>query len=96
MTSPPAGDGEALLRRRKQLKFRSWHRGTKELDLLFGPFADACLDEFDGALLEQYAELLVQPDPDVYDWIMGRLEPPAPARSEALARIVAFHRRGPR
>ncbi|MYG51244.1 MAG: succinate dehydrogenase assembly factor 2, partial [Rhodospirillaceae bacterium] len=23
---------------RRRLNFRSWHRGTKELDLLFGPF----------------------------------------------------------
>ena len=26
--------------RRKRLLFRSWHRGTREADLLLGPFAE--------------------------------------------------------
>lgn len=26
---------------RKKLMFRSWHRGTREMDLLLGRFADA-------------------------------------------------------
>src|SRR3712207_8053315 len=29
--------------RRRRLHFRSWHRGTKEADLLVGSFADAYL-----------------------------------------------------
>jgi antitoxin CptB len=27
--------------RRKRLLFRCWHRGTQEIDLIFGSFADA-------------------------------------------------------
>jgi antitoxin CptB len=81
-----------LERRRKRSKFRSWHRGSKEMDLLLGPFADACLDAFDAALLAQYEALLEQPEPDVYDWVMGRASPPAAARSAALDRLIAFHR----
>ena len=87
MTSPQAG-ADDLVRRRKRLKFRSWHRGTKEMDLLLGPFADACLDGFDASLLGQYEALLEQPEPDLYEWILGRAAPPADARSSVLDRLI--------
>jgi len=31
---------ESIEIRRKRLKFRSWHRGIKEADILLGSFAD--------------------------------------------------------
>jgi antitoxin CptB len=78
-----------LVRRRKRLRFRSWHRGTKEMDLLLGPFADACLDGLDAAALAEYEALLEQPEPDLYEWILGRAAPPASARSSILDRLIA-------
>lgn len=87
MSAPDGAD--ELVRRRKRLKFRSWHRGTKELDLLLGPFADACLDAFDATLLAEYEALLEQPEPDLYDWIMGRATPPPSVRSSVLDRLIA-------
>jgi antitoxin CptB len=80
-----------LVRRRKRLKYRSWHRGTKEMDLLLGPFADACLDEFDAGLLAAYEALLEESEPDLYEWILGRATPPAAARSAVLERLIAYH-----
>jgi len=80
-----------LVRCRKRLKYRSWHRGTKEMDLLLGPFADACLDGFDAAQLAQYEALLEEPEPDVYEWILGRAIPPAAARSAVLDRLIAYY-----
>ena len=91
----PGGEDE-LIRRRKRLKYRSWHRGTKEMDLLLGTFADACLDGFDGRMLGEFEALLEQPEPDVYEWILGRTEPPAAVRSAVLDRIIAFHARNAR
>ncbi|MGI4764330.1 MAG: succinate dehydrogenase assembly factor 2, partial [Janthinobacterium lividum] len=38
MTMP---DEDAV--RRRKIKFRAWHRGTKEMDLIMGRFADANL-----------------------------------------------------
>ena len=77
---------------RRRLNFRSWHRGTKELDLLFGPFANARLADYDEAALAQYEDLLMAPDPDVYGWIVG-LEPPDPAYDTPVLRdVIAFHR----
>ncbi len=77
---------------RRRLTFRSWHRGTKELDLLFGPFADARLADYDAPALAQYEDLLMAPDPDVYRWIVG-LEPPDPAYdTPVLCDVIAFQR----
>jgi len=63
--------------RRKRLRFRSWHRGTKEADLILGRFADTYLDTFDEEQLDVYEWLLDQSDPEIYDWITGRTPVPA-------------------
>jgi antitoxin CptB len=91
VTAPATASGgeDDLVRRRKRLKYRSWHRGTKEMDLLLGPFADACLDGFDAPLLRAYEALLEHPEPDLYEWILGRAPPPADVRSPVLDRLIA-------
>lgn len=66
----------SLDHRRKRLKFRSWHRGIKEMDLILGHFADSALDEMDAATLDQYETLIEAPDVQLYDWITGRSAPP--------------------
>src|ERR1700676_471039 len=55
--------------RRKRLLFRSWHRGTREADLILGSFAEQHLVAFDEAQLDRYEALLDQPDPDIFDWL---------------------------
>ena len=44
--------------RRKRLLFRSWHRGTREADLILGSFAEANLAGFDENRLDEYESLL--------------------------------------
>ncbi len=63
--------------RRKRLRFRSWHRGTRELELMLGRFADAHLGDLAHDQLDGYETLLANPDPDIYQWLSG--EKPAPA-----------------
>ena len=76
---------------RKKLIFRSWHRGTREIDLLLGRFADAHLPGFDAGELQQYEELLVNSDPDLYNWMTGKEEPPANVQCDVLQKLIAFH-----
>ena len=45
---------ESLEVRRKRLRFRSWHRGMKEADLLLGGFADGHLGAMDQAELDLF------------------------------------------
>ncbi|MGH6719393.1 MAG: succinate dehydrogenase assembly factor 2 [Alphaproteobacteria bacterium] len=84
----PANDGEAAETLRRRLRFRSHHRGCRELDVLLGGFADRHLAGMDGDLLAQYAALLEVEDPVMLDWIMGRVAPPRDNR--ALAMVLAF------
>jgi antitoxin CptB len=60
----------------RRLLFRSWHRGTQENDLIFGPFAETYLASLDSAQLDRFEALLDCPDTDVFDWVMGRVPPP--------------------
>lgn len=63
--------------RRKRLIFRSWHRGTKEMDLILGTFADTHVPLFTEEELLSYERILECNDPDLYDWISGKTAPPA-------------------
>ena len=76
---------------RKKLIFRSWHRGTREIDLLLGRFADAHLPGFDAGELQQYEDLLINSDPDLYNWMTGKEAPPANVNSDVLQKLIAFH-----
>lgn len=76
---------------RKRLKFRSWHRGTREMDLLLGRFADTHLDSFDARHLAAYAALLEQSDPDIYDWVCGRGSAPRGDFTSVLSALTRFH-----
>ena len=67
---------DPLETRRKRLRFRAWHRGTKEADLLLGPFADANLDALDADGLTRFEALLARSDPEIMDWMTGAAEPP--------------------
>lgn len=69
---------------RKRLTFRAWHRGTREMDLLIGSFADKYINSFDRADLAIFEEVLINNDPDVYDWIIGRQKAPEELKSRVL------------
>ena len=84
---------DSLVIDRKRLKFRSWHRGTREMDLLLGRFADQRLDAFDQAALQAYAALLEQPDPDIYDWVSGRGQCQDGELRPIIAALAEFHSR---
>jgi antitoxin CptB len=75
---------------RDRLRFRSWHRGTREMDLLLGRFADAHLPAFSPAQLAQYEAILEIGDPDLYNWIAGRVPVPVECDGEVM-RILLKH-----
>jgi antitoxin CptB len=76
---------------RKRLKFRSWHRGTREMDLLLGRFADQRIDAFDAEAIRVYAALLEESDPDIYNWVTGREECPSGVLRPLIAALAEFH-----
>jgi antitoxin CptB len=76
--------------RRSKLKYRAWHRGFREADLILGPFADAHLESLDETQLDQLETLLGQPDHDLYGWIVGQSEAPEAFDLPVLGLIRAF------
>jgi antitoxin CptB len=76
--------------RRKRLSFRSWHRGTRESDLILGRFADAYLTGFDEAQLDRYEALLDCPDADIFDWVTGRACPPLEHDHDVTRLLLAY------
>jgi antitoxin CptB len=62
----------------KRLRFRAWHRGTKEADLLIGGFFDRYSAGWNEAERHLFEELLEEQDVDIMAWAMGTQ--PVPAR----------------
>ena len=57
--------------RRKRLLFRCWHRGTREMDLILGRFADATIGELSDQEIGELEHLIEVPDPDLYAALTG-------------------------
>ncbi len=76
--------------RRKRLLYRSWHRGSREADLVLGPFAETYLALFDGPQLERYETLLECADADLLDWLCGKSSPPDPYDHDVTRLLLAF------
>lgn len=68
---------ETVENRAKRLRYRSWRRGTKELDLLLGPYADARFDGSSDQGMDTYEALLELPEPLIYSLLTGTEEPDA-------------------
>ena len=66
--------------RLKRLRFRAWHRGTKEADLMVGGFFDACSARWSDADIAWFEAFLEEQDVDIMAWAMG--VQPVPARWE--------------
>ena len=76
--------------RLKRLRIRCWRRGTKEMDLILGAFADRGAAELDDAGLDALEALLDENDNDLYTWVAGTV--PAPEHhGSTIARLRQFH-----
>jgi antitoxin CptB len=88
--APQTTAGEDIGMRRRRLRFRAWHRGTRELDLILGPFADANAGGLMEPMLGRLEALLEREDTDLLKWLMGQEAPPADADRELLDQLIAF------
>lgn len=80
-------ENETTENKRKRLIFRSEHRGMKEMDLIMGTFARKHVPDFSEDELTQYDELLKENDPNLYNWITGKEEPPANVASDLFEKL---------
>ena len=77
--------------RLKRMSMRSWRRGTKEMDLILGPWSDAHLARLPADDLALYDQLLNENDQDLMSFLLGQREPPEHLGGMIL-RIGAFAR----
>ncbi len=60
--------------RRKRLKFRAWHRGTREADYMIGCFFDRHGENWGEPELDWFEAMIDEDDVDIMAWAL-RTEP---------------------
>lgn len=66
---------EDIAIRRRRVRYRAWHRGTQEMDMILGHFVDAHIEAYDHPALDRLERLMEEADTDLLMWVMGQ-EPP--------------------
>ena len=62
--------------RLKRLRFRAWHRGTREADYMIGCYFDCFHTEWGEAELHWFETLIEEEDVDILGWALGTLSIP--------------------
>jgi antitoxin CptB len=88
---PHAADKDNLSIKKKRISFRCWHRGTREMDLLLGRFADAEVEKMSEKELDLFEDFLNNSDPDIYNWVSGQEPFPASEENELTKRLIIFY-----
>ncbi|WP_027665865.1 FAD assembly factor SdhE [Rhizobium leguminosarum] len=76
--------------RRRRILFRCWHRGIREMDLVFGQFAEAEVARLSEAELDEFETIMAEEDNDLVRWIMGTWPVPERFKTPMFARIAAY------
>lgn len=71
--------------RLKRIRFRAWHRGTREADYMIGGFFDRYSREWGEAELVWFEALIEEDDVDIMAWALGTLEVPEAYRGAMMA-----------
>ena len=74
-------DHEARLRR---LRYRAWHRGTQEADLLIGGFFDRHSGAWSDEQISWFESLLEEQDVDIMAWAIGTQPVPERFRGDLM------------
>jgi len=82
-----SGSTQLSARERDRIRWRC-RRGMLELDLVLTSFLDSQLDNLDDAQLDAFNAILMRPDPELLDLVMGRSEGRNPSECAVLALIV--------
>ena len=76
--------------RRKRLRFRANHRGTKELDIYVGGFADSSLADLNAGQLDKFEAILESDEVSIFHWISGREAVPSEHDHDIMALFLAY------
>lgn len=90
--SDAAADLDAAQARRKKLRLRCWRRGTKEMDLILGPYANARIDEMTEEELREFEAFIAREDTELYPLLIRPQGQRDDQADRVLTSIRAFHR----
>ena len=77
--------------RRRQILFRAWHRGMREMDLIMGRFADAHIGTLPDEEVAEFERLIEVTDRDLLGWITGEIPTPENYDTPLFRRLKGFH-----
>lgn len=78
------------LNRRKQIIYRSNHRGIKEMDIILGRYADQYVMAMTAEELEAYVTIMDEMDRDLLSWFTGEVQCPDHINRAMFEKILAF------
>jgi len=76
--------------RRRRILFRAWHRGLREMDLVFGQFTDAEIGTLPDSDLDELETIMAEEDNDLIKWIIGERPVPDHFRTPLFERIASY------
>lgn len=84
MTDLPPDNASRLAR----LKFRAWHRGTREADYLIGCFFDRFHHDWSGDEIDLFERIIEEEDVDIMGWALGTIPVPDEYRGPMIERMM--------
>ena len=76
--------------RRRRILYRCWHRGIREMDLVFGSFAEAEIGTLSDAELDEFEAIMGEDDHDLHAWITGARPLPNHLQTPLYERVAAY------
>ena len=71
-----------------RIKFRAWHRGTREADYMIGCFFDRFHHTWSEADLDLFEKIIEEEDVDIMAWALGTQTIPEEYRGPMLERMM--------
>jgi len=76
--------------RLKRLRFRAWHRGVREADMLVGGYFDRWHGAWDEAETAWFEAFLEEQDVDILAWAIGTAAVPERWHGQMMTRLQAL------
>lgn len=70
-----------------RLKFRAWHRGTREADYMIGCFFDRFHEEWSEEEVHWFEDLVEEDDVDIMAWALGTQSVPERFQGAMMERM---------
>jgi len=88
MSSP--NPGPELPPRIARIRFRAWHRGTREADYMIGCYFDRFHGDWSVEDVQWFEDLLEEEDHDILAWALKTQDVPARFDGPLMARMQAL------